>query len=172
MPVLQLPLPSTIETPQWPCFAAAGLCGEELERRAAYFHLIAWSLPLVLTITIMALAEVEADSLAGICFLSSAIHIRIGFLLLPVILIVIIGGFFLGRGKDVKISFRGGRVREIWLGFVMNDKWRSRLFSVIHLLRTATPQAYLSQPAAKREWFLNLHCGKLVVGIWRAQFYT
>ncbi|XP_037786917.1 smoothened homolog isoform X1 [Penaeus monodon] len=77
---------------------AAGLCGEELERRAAYFHLIAWSLPLVLTITIMALAEVEADSLAGICFLSSAIHIRIGFLLLPVILIVIIGGFFLGRG--------------------------------------------------------------------------
>ncbi|XP_042205429.1 smoothened homolog isoform X2 [Homarus americanus] len=76
----------------------AGLCGDELERRAAYFHLVSWSLPLVLTITIMALAEVEADSVAGVCFLSSAIHIRIGFLLLPIIIIVLIGGFFLVRG--------------------------------------------------------------------------
>ncbi|KAG0716171.1 Protein smoothened [Chionoecetes opilio] len=77
---------------------AAGLCGDELERRAAYFHLVSWSLPLVLTITIMALAQVEADSVAGICFLSSALHIRIGFLLLPIITIVIVGGFFLVRG--------------------------------------------------------------------------
>ncbi|XP_071512212.1 protein smoothened isoform X2 [Panulirus ornatus] len=77
---------------------AAGLCGDELERRAAYFHLVSWSLPLVLTITIMALAEVEADSVAGICFLSSAVHIRIGFLLFPIFIIVLIGGFFLVRG--------------------------------------------------------------------------
>ncbi|XP_053643135.2 protein smoothened isoform X2 [Cherax quadricarinatus] len=76
----------------------AGLCGDELERRAAYFHLLSWSLPLVLTITIMALAEVEADSVAGICFLSSAIHIRIGFLLLPLATIVFVAGFFFVRG--------------------------------------------------------------------------
>ena len=81
------------------CFAAAGLCADELERRAAYFHLVAWSLPLVLTITIMALAEVEADSLVGICFLSQALHIRIVFLLLPLVIIVAIGIFFLVQGK-------------------------------------------------------------------------
>ncbi|XP_045127939.1 LOW QUALITY PROTEIN: smoothened homolog [Portunus trituberculatus] len=77
---------------------AAGLCGDELERRAAYFHLVSWSLPLVLTITIMALAQVEADSVAGICFLSSALPIRIVFLLLPIIIVVTVGGFFLVRG--------------------------------------------------------------------------
>lgn len=80
-------------------YAAAGLCGDELERRAAYFHLLSWSLPFVLTITIIALAQVEADSVAGVCFLSSSIYIRIGFLLLPIIMVVIIGGFFLLRGK-------------------------------------------------------------------------
>ncbi|XP_064096270.1 protein smoothened-like [Macrobrachium nipponense] len=77
---------------------AAGLCGDELERRAAYFHLVSWSLPLVLTITIMLLAEIEGDSLVGICFLSHTLHIRIGFLLLPVIIIVAIGCFFLIQG--------------------------------------------------------------------------
>lgn len=77
---------------------AAGLCGDELERRAAYFHLLSWSLPLVLTITIMALAQVEADSVAGVCFLSSSIYIRIFFLLLPIIVVVFVGGFFLVRG--------------------------------------------------------------------------
>ncbi|XP_068242026.1 protein smoothened isoform X2 [Palaemon carinicauda] len=77
---------------------AAGLCGDELERRAAYFHLVSWSLPLVLTITIMLLAEIEGDSLMGICFLSHTLHIRIGFLLLPVIIIVAIGCFFLVQG--------------------------------------------------------------------------
>lgn len=81
--------------------AAAGLCGDELERRAAYFHLLSWSLPLILTITIMALAQVEADSVAGICFLSSSIYIRVIFLLLPITVVVIVGGFFFVRGKYI-----------------------------------------------------------------------
>ncbi|KAK3890719.1 hypothetical protein Pcinc_005354 [Petrolisthes cinctipes] len=85
---------------------AAGMSGDELERRAAYFHLVAWSLPLVLTITIMAMAQVEADSVAGICFLSSAIHIRIGFLLLPVVIVVFISGFFLIRGMKKLIYLK------------------------------------------------------------------
>ncbi|KAK7076484.1 hypothetical protein SK128_007506 [Halocaridina rubra] len=85
---------------------AAGLCSDELERKAAYFHLISWSLPLVLTITIMALAEVEADSLVGICFLSRTIHIRIFFLLLPMVIIVAAGGFFLVQGMMRLINLK------------------------------------------------------------------
>lgn len=102
-------------------FTAAGLCGDELERRAAYFHLVSWSLPLVLTITIMALAEVEADSVAGICFLSSAVHIRIGFLLFPIIIIVLIGGFFLVRGEYSNLNYSMSLISKYQTNYLTLD---------------------------------------------------
>ncbi|XP_076056128.1 smoothened, frizzled class receptor isoform X2 [Oratosquilla oratoria] len=85
---------------------AAGESHEELERRAAYFHLIAWSLPLVLTITLMALAEVRADSMAGICFLSTGVHIRVGFLIVPVVLIICTSGYFLIQSLITLVKFK------------------------------------------------------------------
>lgn len=38
------------------------------DKRGPYYHLIAWSFPLVLTITIMAFGEVDGDSLLGVCY--------------------------------------------------------------------------------------------------------
>ncbi|XP_046396716.1 protein smoothened isoform X2 [Ischnura elegans] len=49
-------------------FRALGKVRERVDQRGAYFHLAAWSLPLVLTIAAMALGEVDADGLTGICF--------------------------------------------------------------------------------------------------------
>ncbi|XP_003747064.1 smoothened homolog [Galendromus occidentalis] len=47
-------------------------------------HIIAWSIPFMLTLTAMAVSEVEADSVLGICFVSqNSIYARLGFVLLP-----------------------------------------------------------------------------------------
>lgn len=55
---------------------------------------MAWSLPLVLTITIMALSEVDASSVVGICFVGYLNHsMRAGFLLGPIGGMLLIGGF-------------------------------------------------------------------------------
>jgi smoothened protein len=62
--------------------------------------MVAWSLPLVLTITIMALGEIDGDSVSGICFvgyLNKAA--RAGFLLGPLTTVIIVGGYFLSRGE-------------------------------------------------------------------------
>lgn len=78
---------------------AIGNVQDRIDKKGSYFHLIAWSLPLVLTITIMALSEVDGNSIAGICFVGYVNHaMRAGFLLGPLLAVLLIGGFFICRG--------------------------------------------------------------------------
>ena len=48
----------------------------KFEKRGAYFHLFAWSVPLILTIAVIFLNAIEGDPLTGICFISH--HARVG----------------------------------------------------------------------------------------------
>lgn len=88
-------------------FKAIGKIQDRIDKKGSYFHLIAWSLPLVLTITIMALSEVDGSSVVGICFVGYLNHaMRIGLLLGPVISVLITGGYFLGRGMLTLIRLK------------------------------------------------------------------
>ncbi|XP_055640934.1 protein smoothened [Toxorhynchites rutilus septentrionalis] len=88
-------------------FKAIGKIQDRISKKGSYFHLIAWSLPLVLTITIMALSEVDGNHIVGICFVGYVNHpIRGGFLLGPVVCVLIIGGYFLGRGLLTLIKLK------------------------------------------------------------------
>lgn len=82
---------------------SSGKIQERIDKKRAYFHLVAWSLPLVLTITTMALGEIDGDSISGICFVG---HVnpaaRAGLLLGPLGGVLIVGGFFLFRGKYIQ----------------------------------------------------------------------
>ncbi|EDS37618.1 smoothened [Culex quinquefasciatus] len=89
-------------------FKAIGKIGKDrIDKKGSYFHLIAWSLPLVLTITIMALSEIDGNGTVGICFVGYINHpIRGGFLLGPVVCVLFIGGYFLGRGLLTLIKLK------------------------------------------------------------------
>lgn len=64
--------------------------------------MVAWSFPLVLTITTMASRQIDGNSIAGICFVrSSGWGARVGLVLVPLGTTVIVGGYFLLRGKVV-----------------------------------------------------------------------
>lgn len=81
-------------------FQALGKIKDRIDKKGAYFHLIAWCLPLVLTVTIMALGEIDGNSVTGICFVGYTNHIvRIWFVLVPVLVVLLVGGYFLCRGK-------------------------------------------------------------------------
>ncbi|XP_023239668.1 smoothened homolog [Centruroides sculpturatus] len=81
-------------------FRNVGIPRDLTEGKAAYFHMVSWSLPLILTITIMALSEVNGSSIYGICFVGYINQsARGGFLLVPVALATVIGIFFLLRGR-------------------------------------------------------------------------
>ncbi|CAD6999496.1 unnamed protein product [Ceratitis capitata] len=78
---------------------AVGNVQDRIDKKGSYFHLVAWSLPLVLTITTMALSEVDGNSTVGICFVGYLNHpMRAGLLLGPLCGVILIGGYFVTRG--------------------------------------------------------------------------
>lgn len=88
-------------------FRAMGKIQDRIDKKGSYFHLIAWSSPLVLTITIMALSEVDGSSITGICFVGYINHeMRTIMLLGPVCIVLLIGGFFLSRGMLTLIQLK------------------------------------------------------------------
>lgn len=67
-------------------FPERGKIKDRKDKRGPYYHLVAWSLPLVLTITIMAFGEVDGDSLLGVCFVGGVNkQFRLIFLLGPLL---------------------------------------------------------------------------------------
>ncbi|XP_017473360.1 PREDICTED: protein smoothened [Rhagoletis zephyria] len=78
---------------------AVGNVQDRIDKKGSYFHLVAWSLPLVLTITTMALSEVDGNSTVGICFVGYLNHpMRAGLLLGPLCGVILVGGYFVIRG--------------------------------------------------------------------------
>ncbi|XP_071447254.1 frizzled-2 [Hetaerina americana] len=82
-------------------FLAAGLKWghEAIEANSQYFHLAAWAVPAVKTITILAMGKVEGDVLSGVCFvgLRDADALR-GFVLAPLAFYLLLGTAFLLAG--------------------------------------------------------------------------
>lgn len=81
--------------------SCTGKIQERVDKKRAYFHLVAWSLPLILTITTMALGEIDGDYVTGICFVGMVnATARTGFLLVPLAISVIISGYITVKGVD------------------------------------------------------------------------
>eukprot|EP00061_Rhincodon_typus_P018763 g48071.t1 len=81
-------------------FKALGTTYQPLSGKTSYFHLVTWSIPFILTVAILALAQVDGDSVSGICFVGyKNYHFRAGFVLAPIGLVLLVGGYFLIREK-------------------------------------------------------------------------
>ncbi|KAM4747852.1 protein smoothened [Rhinophrynus dorsalis] len=88
-------------------FKALGTTHQPLSGKTSYFHLVTWSIPFVLTVAILAVAQVDGDSVSGICFVGyKNYHYRAGFVLAPIGLVLIIGGYFLIRGVMTLFSIK------------------------------------------------------------------
>ncbi|XP_062929065.1 protein smoothened [Mobula hypostoma] len=88
-------------------FKALGTTYQPLSGKTSYFHLITWSIPFILTVAILALAQVDGDSVSGICFVGyKDYHFRAGFVLAPIGLVLLVGGYFLIRGVMTLFSIK------------------------------------------------------------------
>lgn len=58
-----------ILTVTWFLAAVPKWGSEAIEKKALLFHAIAWGLPGVLTITLLALNKIEGDGITGVCFI-------------------------------------------------------------------------------------------------------
>lgn len=97
-----------------------------LQAKAAYFHLVAWSVPFVLFIIVMALGLVDGDPVSCICFVTAANpHARSALVLFPVTTAFFVAGYFLVRELYKLVRLKGGT------GDMMNDRVRAKIQSMI-----------------------------------------
>ncbi|XP_075546978.1 smoothened, frizzled class receptor isoform X1 [Dermacentor variabilis] len=97
-----------------------------LQAKAAYFHLVAWSVPFVLFIIVMALGLVDGDPVSGICFVSAANpHARSALVLFPVTTAFFAASYFLIRELYKLVRLKGGT------GDMINDRVRAKIQSMI-----------------------------------------
>ncbi|XP_032809666.2 protein smoothened [Petromyzon marinus] len=88
-------------------FRALGTPQRPLARKTSYFHLACWSLPFVLTVAILALQQVDGDSMSGVCFVGYRDpHFRAGFVLAPVGVATVAGGYYLACGMFTLFRIR------------------------------------------------------------------
>lgn len=79
-------------------FQAIEKIQNRIDKKGAYFHLLAWCLPLMLTVTIIASGEIDGNHTTGICFVGYSNHaMRAWFVLGPVTVAATVGGYFLLR---------------------------------------------------------------------------
>ncbi|XP_068611472.1 protein smoothened [Brachionichthys hirsutus] len=88
-------------------FKALGTTQQPLSGRTSYFHMVTWSIPFILTVAILAIAEVDGDSVSGICFVGyKNYRYRAGFVLAPIGVVLVVGGYFLIRGVMTLFSIK------------------------------------------------------------------
>ena len=76
----------------------AGRARELLAGRTPYFHMLAWSLPLVLTIAILATNRVEGSAISGICLVGYSVPVeRLVWVLLPHTAVLCLAATYTGR---------------------------------------------------------------------------
>ncbi|KAH3727072.1 frizzled-4-like [Dreissena polymorpha] len=117
-------------------FLAAGLKWghEAIQQHSTFFHAVAWALPAIKTITILVMRDVDADELAGICYVGNQNNATlIGFAIAPLLFYLILGSSFIIAGIVAMFKIRS-RVRN---SGVQTDKLtilmiRIGIFSVLY----------------------------------------
>nr|XP_039263187.1 smoothened homolog [Styela clava] len=90
-------------------FQALGKSSEPLKGKTLHFHLFAWSIAFALLIASLSVSQIDGDSMSGICFIGYNNHwYRMGFLLIPIGLMLFAGGFYLFGGLGCLLSLKTG----------------------------------------------------------------
>lgn len=72
---------------------------EAIERNAHYYHILAWIIPAIKTVAILALGRIDGDVLSGVCFTGlSDLETLKGFIIAPLLIYLILGSSFLLAG--------------------------------------------------------------------------
>ncbi|OQR71892.1 smoothened-like [Tropilaelaps mercedesae] len=104
--------------------------GDYWKSKSTYFHLIAWSVPLVFTIFVIALSEIEADSTTGVCSVGQhSVLSRILLVVLPCA-----GAFLSGSWFLVRLMYLLDR-RKNSTKAILNEESRAHIVKAIIRLR-------------------------------------
>ncbi|KAK1166237.1 frizzled-7 [Acipenser oxyrinchus oxyrinchus] len=133
---------------------------EAIEANSQYFHLAAWAVPAVKTITILAMGQVDGDLLTGVCYVGiyNVDSLR-GFVLAPLFVYLFIGTSFLLAGFVSLFRIRtimkhdGTKTEKLEKLMV-----RIGVFSVLYTVpATIVIACYFYEQAFREQWEKTWH---------------
>nr|Q08464.1 RecName: Full=Frizzled-2; Short=Fz-2; Short=rFz2; Flags: Precursor [Rattus norvegicus]AAA41172.1 Drosophila polarity gene (frizzled) homologue [Rattus norvegicus] len=152
-------------------FLAAGMKWGHaaIEANSQYFHLAAWAVPAVKTITILAMGQIDGDLLSGVCFVGlNRLDPLRGFVLAPLFVYLFIGTSFLLAGFVSLFRIRtimkhdGTKTEPLERLMV-----RIGVFSVLYTVpATIVIACYFYEQAFREHWersWVSQHCKSLAI---------
>ena len=145
-------------------FLAAGLkWGQEaIASYSQYFHLVAWLVPSIKAITILATSNIDGDPVSGICYVGNQNMTNLrGFVLAPLILYLLLGTSFLLAGFVSLFRIRDairqqGQQRTEKLEKLMI---RIGIFSVLYTVpATIVIACHFYEQHFRHEWETTITC--------------
>eukprot|EP00091_Calanus_sinicus_P002202 TRINITY_DN12237_c0_g1_i1.p1 TRINITY_DN12237_c0_g1~~TRINITY_DN12237_c0_g1_i1.p1 ORF type:complete len:196 (-),score=55.66 TRINITY_DN12237_c0_g1_i1:373-909(-) len=125
-------------------FLSAGLkwAQESISRYSQWYHCLAWTLPMLQTVAVLASSAVDGDSVGGICYVGThSPRNLIGYVLVPLLMYLLLGISFLSAGfislfkiRNV-IKEQGGRAKIDKLEKLMV---KIGIFSVLYIVPAGT----------------------------------
>ncbi|KAM4561021.1 frizzled-7-A-like [Fundulus diaphanus] len=133
---------------------------EAIEANSQYFHLAAWAVPAIKTITILAMGQVDGDVLTGVCFVGIFnVDALRGFVLAPLFVYLFIGTSFLLAGFVSLFRIRtimkhdGTKTEKLEKLMV-----RIGVFSVLYTVpATIVIACYFYEQAFREQWERTWH---------------
>ncbi|XP_023221477.1 frizzled-9-like [Centruroides sculpturatus] len=84
---------------------------EAIESRSSYFHVIAWTVPAILTIVVLTLRHVDGDELTGLCYVGNQDRdALLGFVIVPLCVFFCLGAVFIVLGFVSLVRIRNAMI--------------------------------------------------------------
>ncbi|XP_063973467.1 protein smoothened [Diachasmimorpha longicaudata] len=87
-------------------FRALGKIRDKIDKKNSYFHLLAWSIPFVLTVLTFAFTKIDGNSVTGICYVTHEPMARGLLVLLPLTCGSLTAGYFISRALITLIGMK------------------------------------------------------------------
>lgn len=140
---------------------------EAIESNAHYYHLLAWIIPAIKTIAILALGRVDGDVLSGVCFTGlSDIETLKGFIIAPLLIYLILGSSFLLAGfiSLFRIRFTikaDGNITDKLDKFIL----RIGIFSILYKFPAIIVIAcHFYELSNRMDWMSSFHARACIMG--------
>uniref|UniRef100_A0A8C7H0G3 Frizzled class receptor 1 n=2 Tax=Oncorhynchus kisutch TaxID=8019 RepID=A0A8C7H0G3_ONCKI len=128
---------------------------EAIEANSQYFHLAAWAVPAIKTVTILAVGQVDGDVLSGVCYVGiNSVYALRGFVLAPLFIYLFLGTSFLLAGFvslfRIRTIMKHDGIKTEKLEKLMV---RIGIFSVLYTVpATVVIACYFYEQAFREQW--------------------
>jgi frizzled 5/8 len=165
----------------WFLSAALKWSNEAITKHSQYFHLAAWLVPTIQSVSVLLKNAIDGDPVAGICYIgtTSTEHLK-NYVLAPLFLYLVVGTTFLLAGFVSLFRIRSVIKQQDGIGAGSKaDKLeklmiRIGIFSVLYTVpATIVIGCYLYETAYHDDWMTSLTCPCVVMdGIRQKPLYS